>query len=347
MPVADRNKRNTRFCLAFLERLISNMLSASTHAMQPQATKVFDHAFTVMMASFSLPPTPRSPGAYPLRTQPAESGPEKASENLVSLMGFLLDTANLVLAESKQDRAEQLLGVLAREAAMRDRKMFNKILLPFLHSIQDLAKRHMNLAVGPAVKAAYTQVLEQYVRRFVQQQPSAVENWSCNAVSCRCPDCQRLTAFLVSQQQVGRFAVNKQRRQHLHQQLDSHCRDCKHETERRGSPQTLVVTKANRSKAAQQAWLQRCSEAHVELMKFDQGLLEGLLGEQYDRTVNMRMVTIDPSRGPGFAGRQLLQARSNPPAALAGTKRKAAGADASGPSAAKRKVEVIDLRDTD
>ena len=46
---------------------------------------------------------------------------------------------------------------------------------------------------------------------------------------------------------VGRFPMNKQRRQHLHRQIDQHRCDVIHVTERKGSPQTLVCTKTQDS----------------------------------------------------------------------------------------------------
>ncbi len=48
-------------------------------------------------------------------------------------------------------------------------------------------------------------------------------------------------------QQVGRFPLRKDRRQHLHQQIDRHRLDLTHVTERVGSPQTLVCTKTQAS----------------------------------------------------------------------------------------------------
>ncbi|HYV36107.1 MAG TPA: hypothetical protein VE988_10415, partial [Gemmataceae bacterium] len=48
-------------------------------------------------------------------------------------------------------------------------------------------------------------------------------------------------------ERVGRFPMNKQRRQHLHRQIDQHRCDCTHVTERKGSPQTLVCTKTQNS----------------------------------------------------------------------------------------------------
>jgi hypothetical protein len=43
-----------------------------------------------------------------------------------------------------------------------------------------------------------------------------------------------------------RFRLRKDRRRHLHQQIQRHGLDMTHETERRGSPQTLVCTKTRR-----------------------------------------------------------------------------------------------------
>jgi hypothetical protein len=43
-----------------------------------------------------------------------------------------------------------------------------------------------------------------------------------------------------------RFRVNKDRRQHVHQQIDEAKLDMTHVTERKGSQQTLVCTKTRR-----------------------------------------------------------------------------------------------------
>jgi len=50
-----------------------------------------------------------------------------------------------------------------------------------------------------------------------------------------------------SVEQVHRFRVRKDRRQHLHQQIQHHELDMTHVTERKGSPQTLICTKTQRT----------------------------------------------------------------------------------------------------
>jgi hypothetical protein len=63
-------------------------------------------------------------------------------------------------------------------------------------------------------------------------------------LSCSCPDCRELQAFSVApREQIHRFRVKKERRQHLHKMIDKHRLDMTHITERAGSPQTLVCTK--------------------------------------------------------------------------------------------------------
>ena len=46
---------------------------------------------------------------------------------------------------------------------------------------------------------------------------------------------------------MARFRVRKERRQHLHQMIEQLGLDMTHETERIGSPQTLVCTKTRRT----------------------------------------------------------------------------------------------------
>jgi hypothetical protein len=46
---------------------------------------------------------------------------------------------------------------------------------------------------------------------------------------------------------MARFSIKKERRKHLHRQIDKHRCDVTHVTERKGSPQTLVCTKTQAS----------------------------------------------------------------------------------------------------
>lgn len=74
-------------------------------------------------------------------------------------------------------------------------------------------------------------------------------DWARDAdLSCKCADCRMLGQFLHDpDQRVGRFPLRKDRRQHLHGQIDRQRLDVIHVTERIGSPQTLVCTKTDAS----------------------------------------------------------------------------------------------------
>jgi hypothetical protein len=63
-------------------------------------------------------------------------------------------------------------------------------------------------------------------------------------VDCNCELCSELKRFLEDpREKVHRFPVRKELRRHLHSQIDRNKIDLIHQTERKGSPQTLVCTK--------------------------------------------------------------------------------------------------------
>ncbi|KAL6360247.1 hypothetical protein LRP88_05951 [Fusarium phalaenopsidis] len=135
----------------------------------------------------------------------------------------------------------------------------------------------------------FTTFLKAYLERYVCREPVYNGNFVRPLVSCNCIDCERLNEFLADPAcEVGRFAVNKQRRGHLHRKLQGAKIDCTHETERVGSPQTLVVTKTFRMVAAWlQTWMARRTEATKQLVHFDQNKLKKLLGDEYTAIINM------------------------------------------------------------
>ena len=81
------------------------------------------------------------------------------------------------------------------------------------------------------------------------QPPAPPTDWrQAVRIGCECQDCRELRAFARDpDQQVHRFRLRKDRRRHLHSQIDGHGLDMTHVTERGGSPQTLVCTKTRRS----------------------------------------------------------------------------------------------------
>ena len=100
--------------------------------------------------------------------------------------------------------------------------------------------------------AAATRLWEhsaEFLLRRSGRPPEAPKDWRQDVkLSCACADCRELQKFVLDPvEQSHRFRVRKDRRQHLHQQIENHGLDMTHVTDRKGSPQTLVCTKDRRS----------------------------------------------------------------------------------------------------
>ncbi|MCJ1458408.1 hypothetical protein MMC28_008780 [Mycoblastus sanguinarius] len=107
-------------------------------------------------------------------------------------------------------------------------------------------------------------------------------------------DCQRLDIFLANpRERVGRFALAQKRREHIHSQLDG--TGCTHETERQGSPFTLVVTKTQKEwHKSYKAWQERCLVATQSFQTIGMQPLEEILGERYRELVGLSAVKLGP-----------------------------------------------------
>lgn len=226
--------------------------------------------------------------------------------------------------------------------------------LPFVQGLlTEFAGREPEDAVRLTISKVVTNVLVDLIAHAVPKQPSASANWSRPGVSCSCRDCQELNTFLRSStQSVGRFPLGKMRRLHLHQKLDGSRRDCTHETERRGNPQTLVVTKINVTALAASAWTARVQQVAAKIRELPQDLLKQAAGEQYERILNSWDVVSDWSWAPAPLQRpplrDLFLNAATPENAEGMRKRKADDLEPP-PAVPKRRRApmVIDLCDSD
>ena len=115
--------------------------------------------------------------------------------------------------------------------------------------VQTLYARPTSTDAGRRAAALLMQHCIKELHDATAQPPEPPKDWKREAkLGCKCEDCAALSRFLRDPaERVGRFPMNKQRRQHLHRQIDQHGCDCTHVTERKGSPQTLVCTKTQNS----------------------------------------------------------------------------------------------------
>ena len=273
-----------------------------------------------------------------------------AATNLVTLLN-LADIGAAVHPPGREisSRATELITVLVTQANTGDVAAFRTVLLPMLRELQPTALDHQRSGQELRFQELYHPLLHSFIRRYVQTAPTPTNDWTRPMVGCRCSDCAALDRFLSSRsERVGRFAVAKKRRQHLHNQLGGS--DCSHETERRGSPQTLVVTKRDRQADARRAWEARCKHAREELSSFQDstGLAELLGGAAVLHNLQqLGPIAAGPSSGAASSGpRNALQPLRNDQVAppRTGEKRKA-DVELTGQRSVTRPrtIEVIDL----
>ena len=100
---------------------------------------------------------------------------------------------------------------------------------------------HRNL---PVVKKLRTAVITHInVRVAMALEPP--KDWQRNSkISCKCPDCTALSAFLSEPtQSTWRLKAVEARRKHVELSISRHASDIDCRTQRSGSPHTLVCTK--------------------------------------------------------------------------------------------------------
>jgi hypothetical protein len=158
---------------------------------------------------------------------------EKAPPVNAALVANLLNVLGELRASAL--RAEAVKQVAARPAVFEP----VTILVPALALVEKL---------DAAVKQLWQHSVE-FLWQRSGRPPEAPSDWRQEVkLSCACADCRELQAFtLDGVEQTHRFRVKKERRQHLHRQIEKHSLDMTHVTDRRGSPQTLVCTKDRRS----------------------------------------------------------------------------------------------------
>ena len=108
----------------------------------------------------------------------------------------------------------------------------------------ELMHKQGALAATAAYGALWRQAADYLLERS-SAVPGEPTDWTIAAdASCECDLCDRLRAFCEDPvKQLERFKMRTDLRRHLHQVIDRGGLDLYHETERRGSPYTLVCTK--------------------------------------------------------------------------------------------------------
>lgn len=113
-----------------------------------------------------------------------------------------------------------------------------------LPAVLEALRREDGLAGAAAYASLWRQAADALLGRSATP-PEPPRDWAIDApVTCDCEICAELKAFCRDPDaSVRRFPLRKELRRHLHRQIDADGLDMSHETERRGSPYTLVCTK--------------------------------------------------------------------------------------------------------
>lgn len=123
-----------------------------------------------------------------------------------------------------------------------------------LHTALVPAVQALSAAIGPGSPGldAFSRLKDHCIAALKARTAKAVSppaDWRRDArIGCQCRDCRALVRFLGSPgERACRFPIGKDRRRHLHRQIDMHSLDLTHVTERGGRPETLVCTKTQNS----------------------------------------------------------------------------------------------------
>ena len=199
--------------------------------------------------------------------------------------------------DNSRDLTPQLLDKIVKDApSFTNIELFHFWMQFLIEMIPVLKSMGVSLCES-GYRGLYTSILSATVDKHVGAKPIVDRTLVRPRVSCSCMDCRALNRFLVDpHSQAEGFAVNKQRRHHLHQQLDAARIDCTHVTERYGSPQTLMVKKTfGHHTQKEQQWKVRHKQMQEKFAKFDQGTTQILLGDQYEGITRMQGIMTVPS----------------------------------------------------
>jgi len=163
--------------------------------------------------------------------------------------------ADLVAVVSRGGPRDKRLQVLAEHTAhiaaiaeVADHDMCVTIATDLRGLDDDLLAAVVPALCAPAVREnpAVSDLVDQMCARAeaVAARPlRAVEDWSIPWSGCGCDLCAHLETFLRSGSVREDWPLRKDRRQHVHQQIDHADLPVTHQTRRQGSPFTLVLTK--------------------------------------------------------------------------------------------------------
>ncbi|KAI1640477.1 hypothetical protein F4809DRAFT_441552 [Biscogniauxia mediterranea] len=291
VPMRRQNGR-TGFMLGFLKRLLQSIRCHQVPREEAESIYRQLSLFvvdTVKYYSLKVTEVPKVKGGTSRQRfeVPVTAEPDYLTYD--SFFGFICSFFQFDL----KTHMVMFLWNVPNQASLIEGDSFHMIWLPLLVDLFAEFERYDANLSAPGWRGLYISILSAYLYNYVRLRPvnQAPVQKRVNCRKAYCEDCRALNTFLANDSETTTyFPVSKQRRHHIHSQLDSIISGCTHETDRHGSRETLVVTKVNTAQTALRNWTERRRQALKHLAVFDQGKLRILLGEMYEGIMNMTIL---------------------------------------------------------
>ena len=193
------------------------------------------------------------------------------------------------------DEKRAIMDELVKSSKTVDPSGFGTLFIPLFVRLVELSRAN-NISLDENIsKSCVQDVLTIYVQRYIGPEPAKPRDWAQACTGCRCGDCESLSRFMANpSEKVGRFAMAEKRRRHLENRLRG--TRCSLDTERRGSPHTLVVTKTLRKwHESLQGWKGRCEVATESFRTVGTQAMEQIFGEHYEDFTSFKAVKLGPA----------------------------------------------------
>ena len=188
-----------------------------------------------------------------------------------------------------------IMNRLVESSKIVDPSGFSNVFVPLFARLVEISRINDTSLEENISKTCFQDVMSLYVQRYIGLEPAKPRDWAQPHTVCSCGDCQGLSRFMADPtRQVGRFAMAEKRRRHLENRL----RDtgCSLDTERQGSPHTLVVTKTLRKwHESLSEWKARCKVAGQSFLTIGTTAMEQMFGEHYEEFASLKAVKLGPA----------------------------------------------------
>ncbi|KAL9610587.1 MAG: hypothetical protein Q9167_004713 [Letrouitia subvulpina] len=193
-------------------------------------------------------------------------------------------------SQGLKSSSKMLIDKLVSVADTVDPSVFGSTLLPMLTTLPKIALSKDIALRNHSFQTLFQQILNRYLHRYVLTEPEEPKDWSMAPKGCGCNDCKELDGFLANAtKQTWHFKAAEHRRKHFENRI-LRGSDFRLDTERSGSPLTLVVTKTRTQwQRDHREWQKRCSNATQSMNAIcdEKNVLEDLLGDQYRMIMNL------------------------------------------------------------